>query len=107
MRKNKVRMMTKNKIILIIFASILFFTIISYPILGQALTDPTLNPDYWGPNVQNDSQLTEKVGNVLGIINVVGVVVAVIVLMVLGIKYMLHVIYYIISKEEYTCAIII
>ena len=81
--------MTKNRIILIIFTCILFFTIINYPILGEALTDPTLNPNAWNPTIEDDPQLNEKVGNVLGIINTIGIVVAIGVLMVLGIKYML------------------
>ena len=92
MRKNKVRKMRKimkNKKILFIFTIILFLIMISFPLTGEALTDPTEKPDLWEPTLEDDSALNEKVENILGIINAIGIVVAIIVLMVLGVKYML------------------
>lgn len=95
--------MTKKRLILSIFMIILFLTIISFPITGKALTDPTLNPNAWSPILEDDADLNKKVSNVLGIINVVGIIIAVIVLMVLGIKYMIGSVE---EKAEYKKAII-
>lgn len=103
MQKNKEKKMTRKRLIICILMIILFLTIVSYPIFGVALTDPTLNPNAWNPTIENDTQLTEKVGNVLGIINTIGIVVAIIVLMMLGIKYMLGSIE---EKAEYKKAVI-
>lgn len=103
MQKNKEKEMTRKRLIICILMIVLFLTIVSYPICGEALTDPTLNPNAWNPTIENDTQLTEKVGNVLGIINTIGIVVAIIVLMMLGIKYMLGSIE---EKAEYKKAVI-
>ena len=57
--------------------------------------DPTEDPDYWDPNkdqngqeiTQNEPELLNKAGILLGVINVLGVVSAVIALVLLGMKY--------------------
>lgn len=54
----------------------------------EGLDDPTLNPNAWKPNEEEESVLFEKAGVILGTINVIGVVCSVIVLIIIGIKYM-------------------
>ena len=97
------RKIMKNKKILFIFTIILFLIMISFPLTGEALTDPTEKPDLWEPTLEDDSALNEKVENILGIINAIGIVVAIIVLMVLGVKYMLGSVE---EKADYKKAII-
>lgn len=54
----------------------------------EGLDDPTLNPNAWKPNEEEEPVLFEKAGVLLGTINVIGVVCSVIVLIIIGIKYM-------------------
>ena len=54
----------------------------------EGLDDPTLNPNAWKPNEEEEPVLFEKAGVILGIINVIGVVCSVIALIIIGIKYM-------------------
>ena len=51
--------------------------------------DPTTNPDFWSPTIGDETQLTEKAGIILGIINVIGVICSVVILAIIGIKYMI------------------
>lgn len=58
-------------------------------IASSDFVDPTENPDWWEPTESEESELTEKAGTLLGVINVLGVVSAVIALVLLGMKYFL------------------
>ena len=58
-------------------------------IASSDFVDPTENPDWWEPTESEESELTEKAGILLGVINVLGVVSAVIALVLLGMKYFL------------------
>lgn len=58
-------------------------------IASSDFVDPTENPDWWKPTESEESELTEKAGILLGVINVLGVVSAVIALVLLGMKYFL------------------
>ena len=54
----------------------------------DGLKYPAQNPDSWRPTYRTESNIKEKAGKVLGIINAVGVVCSVIVIVIIGIKYM-------------------
>lgn len=58
-------------------------------IASSDFVDPTENPDWWEPTESEESELAEKAGILLGVINVLGVVSAVIALVLLGMKYFL------------------
>lgn len=92
-----------KKIIVVFFTIALLMISIDYKVYAepagfeeyrqqyqQGLEDPTENPSSWAPGEisQDEKEVAEKVGKILGIINIVGVVVSVITLMIIGIKYM-------------------
>ena len=54
-------------------------------------SDPSKNPDHYKPTISqdDDKEVQEKAGIILGYINTMGVVVSVITLIIIGIKYML------------------
>ena len=92
----------KKKLIKIILLTITFILIIgnlNYIVKADdevfgppapVQTNPTINPDYWEPNkVEDEPELNEKVGNILGVINIIGILSSVGTLMLMGIKYML------------------
>lgn len=58
-------------------------------ISSSEFKDPTEDPDYWKPVASQETELAEKAGVLLGVINVLGVVSAVIALVLLGMKYFL------------------
>ena len=101
--------MSKTKIAKIITVLILIFILIgSVPVYarqdgptftnpdrdrpgGSSSTgaDPFENPGSWEPPIEDDPEITERAGKVLGIINAMGVIVALVVLVGIGIKFML------------------
>lgn len=82
---------TRN-ILIISLIMILILTAFSLELFATTTGDPVENPDFYKPNTATntaqDSRITTRAGNILGIINVIGVVVSVITLMAIGVKYM-------------------
>lgn len=95
--------MSKNKIAKIITILILIFILLG-TVYVYAVGDPFTNPGDWAPgNLEEDRKFTDKVANVLGVIQVIGIIVAAIVLVIAGIKFMFGSIE---EKAEYKKAMI-
>lgn len=82
--------MKKNKIINIILIMLLIFvTISNFNNLAYAI-DVIEKPDSVKPTqISGDTELTNRAGVILGVVNTIGIVISVLTLIVLGIKYML------------------
>ena len=100
MQKSKVgdNMVKKNLVKLITILTMIILLFCNYTVYaagesgdegGGILTDPSLNPGFWEPTIENDPTLTAKAGTVLQIINTIGIILAVIILILIGLKYML------------------
>ena len=90
--QNKKRILKLPLFIIIVIAllgSVAYADMAYFQQYQQGLQDPTENPDSWKPTIGAETELVEKAGTVLGIINVIGIVCSIIVLIILGIKYML------------------
>lgn len=75
------------KIILIIATLILLFCNSKVYAVNH---DPTTNPDFWKPeDIGSESELVEKAGAILGLVNTIGVICSVIALLIIGFKYMI------------------
>lgn len=85
----------KKGFIVKVFSIIFIGLCIIIPVLSttsNAGTPSTIDPDTWGPNALDPSQmqdLTDIARIIVDIIRVVGIIVSVVVLLVLGIKYMM------------------
>ena len=79
----------KSKIVKVILIFAIILTIFSNFNI-YAITDPLTNPDAYKPDpAPGETELMDKAGHILGVVNTVGIVLSVIILMVIGIKYML------------------
>lgn len=100
---NKKRILKLSLFIIIVIALLGSGIYVNASSYQQGLQDPIENPDSWKPTIGAETELAEKAGTVLGIINVIGIVCSIIFLIILGIKYMLGSVE---EKAEYKKAII-
>ncbi len=103
---NKKRILKLSLLIIIVvtlLGNVAYANMADFQQYQQGLQDPTENPDSWKPTIGAETELAEKAGTVLGIINVIGIVCSIIFLIILGIKYMLGSVE---EKAEYKKAII-
>ena len=101
--QNKKRILKLSLFIIIVIALLGSGIYVNASTYQQGLQDPTENPDSWKPTIGAETELVEKAGIVLGIINVIGIVCSIIILIILGIKYMLGSVE---EKAEYKKAIL-
>lgn len=85
-------MKMKNIIQIFLIGLIVFIALLNINNIVFAKEDVISNPGYFDPSkseMGDTTELEQKTGVVLGVINVVGILISVISLMVMGIKYML------------------